>query len=336
VNEPRLSVVIPTYQRRESLLRALAALDTQTLPPESYEVIAAVDGSTDGTAEAARRFRCAYRLTVLEGPNRGRAGACNSGIGAASGEIVVLLDDDMEASPGMLEAHARAHVPGRLRAVVGAAPIVVRPDSPPFVRYMARGFAFRLERLGAPEYQLHFRDAYTGNFSALRRVLLEAGGFDDGFRVYGHEDYELTLRLQRAGVELVFSADAAAFQHYEKTFAAFARDGMARGRTAVLFATKHPEHVDRLKISEYNRETASWRALRRVLLELDRVSKRVPDRIISFVEWLERRRARRLDRYYTMAIDYFFWHGVFAARRELRRPTDPDAAGRLPHPAETP
>jgi GT2 family glycosyltransferase len=313
-----LSVVIPTYQRRDSLLRTLASLRSQTLPADAYEVIAAVDGSTDGTAEAVRGFAAPYALSALEGPNRGRAGACNAGIRAAAGTIVVLLDDDMEASPGFLTEHVRAHEAAAERAVVGAAPIVVVPGSPPFVRYMADGFRGRLEQLAQPGYRLRFRDVYTGNFSIRRDVLLTAGGFDEAFQVYGHEDYELALRLQEAGVELTYSAGACAHQHYEKTFAAFARDGIARGRTAVLFAGKHPEIVDRIKLSEYHHGPWRWRALRGVLLCASRVTNRVPGWIVTLIGRLERYEAARLDKYYTMAIDYLYWYGALGALREQR------------------
>jgi GT2 family glycosyltransferase len=313
---PRVSVVVPTYQRRDSLLRTLASLCTQTLPATEFEVITAVDGSTDGTVEAARGFAAPYRLSVLEGPNRGRAMACNAGIRAAAGDVVVLLDDDMDASAGLLAAHARAHEGTGRRAVVGAAPIIAAPASPPFVRYMANGFRWRLARLAQPGYRLTFRDTYTGNFSARRDVLLEVGGFDEAFRAYGHEDYELALRLQASGVELVYSADAMTHQHYEKTFAAFARDGIARGRTAVLLAAKHPAAADRLKLSEYDRETRTWRALRFLLLAASRVTDRVPAWLIGLIERLERQEPVRLERYYTMAIDYFYWLGVLGARRQ--------------------
>jgi GT2 family glycosyltransferase len=315
---PLLTVIIPTYQRRDSVLRALASLRTQALPPATYEVIAVVDGSTDGTAEALRRLAVPYPLSVLDGPNRGRAVACNRGIRAAAGAIVVLLDDDMEASPGFLSAHARAHEGPAQRAVVGAAPIVVGPDSPPFVRYMADGFRKRLERLAKPGYQLRFRDAYTGNFSARRDALLAIAGFDETFRVYGHEDYELALRLQHAGVELTYQADACAYQHYEKSFAAFAHDGIARGRTAVLFAGKHPAVTDHIKISEYGQGPWRWRVLRGLLLRLSRLTDRMPGLVVTLIERLERYEPVRLHKYYTMAIDYFFWYGALAALREQR------------------
>ncbi|HEU4649767.1 MAG TPA: glycosyltransferase family 2 protein [Gemmatimonadales bacterium] len=323
---PQVSVVIPTYQRRESVLRALTALGQQTLPADAYEVIVVVDGSTDGTAEAVRRLAVPYALAVVEGPNRGRAGACNAGIRAAAGEVVVLLDDDMEAVPGFVAAHREAHEGSTERAVVGAAPIVVGPSAPPFVRYAADGFSGRLARLSQPGYQLSFRDAYTGNFSARREVLLRVGGFDEAFRVYGHEDYELALRLQRAGIQLVYRADACALQHYEKTFASFARDGIARGRTAVLFAAKHPDIVARLKLAEYHRETRTWRAMRGLLLALDRITERVPSWVIAVMQRLERREPTRLPRYYAMAIDYFYWHGARAALREQQPGKADDAA----------
>jgi GT2 family glycosyltransferase len=316
--EPRLSVVIPTYQRRDSLLRTLGSLRTQILPANEFEVIVAVDGSTDGTAEIVRRLPAPHRLLVLDSPNRGRAMACNSGIRAASGRLVVLLDDDMEASPELLVAHVRAHEGSGRRAVVGAAPIVVTPTSSPFVRYVADGFRARLARLAQPGYQLTFRDTYTGNFSAPRAVLLEVGGFDEAFTAYGHEDYELALRLRQHGVELAYRADALAEQHYEKTFAAFARDGIARGRTAVLLAGKHPAVAGQLKLAEYHRETRKWRALRGLLLTATRVTDRVPTWVCAAISRLEAREPAWLHRCYAMAIDYFYWLGALGALREQR------------------
>lgn len=320
----RVSVVIPTRGRRPSLLRALAALGTQSLTARDYEVIVSVDGSDDGTAEAARALETPYTISVLERPARGRAAACNAGIKASSGEIVVLLDDDMEASPALLAAHLKAHeAPGTL-AVVGPVPVVVPPGADPFVRYTAEGFEERLERIGRPNHRISFRDTYTGNFSCERDVLRAVGGFDEAFAVYGHEDYELALRLEAAGVELVYEAAALAHQHYEKSFADFGRDGVARGRTAVLFAEKHPHIAERGRLAEFYDVDWKWRVLRGALLALDRVTDRGPAWVVGAVQRLERRRPARLHQFYRLAIDYLFWHGAFRARRERAR----DSAGR--------
>jgi len=317
-NRPLISVVIPTYQRCFSVLRALESLANQTVSSDQYQVVVTVDGSTDGTTESVRSFVAPYALNVLSGPNRGRARACNAGIRAAAGTLVVLLDDDMEATRDFLAGHLQAHQGSVVRAVVGAAPIVVSPEAPPFVRYMAKGFSTRLKRLAQFGYRLSFRDAYTGNFSVPRDVLLEVGAFDEAFDIYGHEDYELALRLQNAGVELTYSADALAHQHYEKTFAAFAKDGIARGRTAVLFAGKHPEIVDRIKLSEYHSGARTWRVLRWLLLKLGRVTRRVPVWVVWTMGRLERWNVPRLEKFYTLAVDYLYWFGAFGALREQR------------------
>lgn len=315
----RISVVVPTYRRRESLLRTLASLCEQSLPAADYEVIVSVDGSDDGSSEAAREIAVPYLCSVLEHPRRGRAAACNAGIWAAAGELIVLLDDDMEASPHLLEAHFRAHEGLGPRAVVGAAPILVPPDPTPFVRYMAEGFRGRLERLSTPGYRPGFRDAYTGNFSCRREVLQAVGAFDEGFVVYGHEDYELALRLLADGVELAYSADALAHQHYDKGFRDFVPDGIGRGRTAVLFAEKHPEEADQLKLAAYGRGDWKWRILRGLLLAADRLTDRVPGRVVGVIERLERSQPPRLHKYYALAIDYLFWHGASRALRDRRR-----------------
>jgi hypothetical protein len=181
------------------------------------------------------------------------------------------------------------------------------------VDYRARRFRGRLDALAAPGYRLTYSDIYTGNLSVRRALLLEAGRFDETFRLYGHEDYELALRLGKAGAEFVFSPRAVAHQHYEKTFPALARDSVARGRTAVLFSRKHPDVTSRLKLGQGVSGTPKWRALRTLLLGLTRMVPATVNGVTRVMESVERRRPRRLDRYYDMALDYYYWVGVQAA-----------------------
>jgi len=80
----KLSVVIPTHNRRALLVgQTLPAVFKQDFPPEEYEVIVVVDGSTDGTAESLRSLKpnCGWR--VLEQPNRGPGAGCDFSGGAA-------------------------------------------------------------------------------------------------------------------------------------------------------------------------------------------------------------------------------------------------------------
>lgn len=323
-----ISVVIPTYQRCASLGRTLRALACQTIPATEYEVIVAIDGSDDGTTEMVAGFDAPYRLTSVWQPNRGRAAARNAGIRIARGGCVVFLDDDMEPVPGFLLAHREAHPPGSRRAVVGPAPIRAEATSPPIVHYRASGVRAHQDRLAQPGYRLGFRDVYTGNLSVPRDVLLEVGGFDESFCLYGHEDYELGLRLLKAGVELGYRADATAHQRYDKDFPALARDAIARGRTAVQFARKHPEAAPSLRLAAYDAGPRVSRAARALMLWLTNRWPDFPDRVARATTRLERHKPRRLYSYYTFALDYFFWAGACAALRESGQ-TPPPGAGRV-------
>jgi len=312
----RISVVIPTYQRCASVRHALEALARQTLATTDYEVIVPIDGSDDGTKDMIDQFQAPYRLTATWQPNQGRAAARNAGIRLATGDLIVFLDDDMEPVPGCLLAHRDAHPPGSRRAVVGAVPIPVDASSPPLVHYRHAGMQAHLDRLARPGYQPGFRDIYSGNLSVPRDVVLEVGGFDETFKLYGHEDYELALRLLKGTVELVYSPQAMAYQRYDKDFAALARDCIARGRTAVLFASKHPEVFNMLKLSKYREGGCVWRLLRVVLLGLTRLLPGTPGGVCMVIAWLERCRPARLPHYYTQALDYFYWLGVRSAVSE--------------------
>ncbi len=316
--KPQLSVVIPTYNRRASLERALRALAQQTLAPETFEVIVAIDGSQDGTREMVAAFAAPYRLSSVWQPNRGRAAACNSGIHLAEGEVLVILDDDMEPAPDCLENHRLAHPIDSCLGVMGAVPMRYEATDPPVVAFVADKFNRHLAYLARSDRPLALRDFYSGHFSIRRDVLLEVGLFDEAFRIYGNEDLELSLRLMKACVTLVYAPQALAYQHYTKDFAALARDTIAKGRTAVLLASKHPEALSALQLSSYHRGSRQWRWARSSLLMLSRLWPATPNQLIAIMHQLERRRVKRLYLYYRFMLDYFYWLGAQTALRENR------------------
>src|SRR5262245_44212576 len=147
--KPSISIVIPTYQRCASVMRALHLLETQTLAPFRFEVIVVLDGSTDGTLEMLGSYHPRYRTCALWQANRGRAAACNAGIDMASGDVIVLLDDDMQPEPEFLEAHLDAHAGQPKLAVIGAAPIDIPGDASPTLRFVAEKFNTHITRLSA-------------------------------------------------------------------------------------------------------------------------------------------------------------------------------------------
>jgi hypothetical protein len=124
--------------------------------------------------------------------------------------------------------------------------------------------------------------------------------------------------LLRTGVEVVYSADAVAYHHYNKDLAAVAQDSVGRGRNDVLFGGKHPEVQPHLRLTGA-RGSRRRRVLRGVLLGLSVVVPSTPQLTLSFVRSLERRRTIGLDVYYDFVLDYFYWLGATAALRERRR-----------------
>jgi GT2 family glycosyltransferase len=319
----RVSVVIPTLDRRDELGATLAALATQTLPPETYEVVVVVDGSRDGTIEMLERLRPRYRLVVAVQPRRrGRAAACNEGARRACGRLLVLLDDDITASERLLEEHAAylGRHPGH--AVVGAAPIEIGADASAVVRLVGEKMNAHLARLATPGSEFTERAFYSGNFAIERAAFLGLGGFDEDFTLYGNEDCELARRLRLRGIPIVYNARAVGYQRYTKSFAQLVADTYQKGRTRVLLNDKHPEIASSLGVMAPPR--LSWKAA--VLISLLRaLSGRSPGStppLVGLIGALDRRWHGRLAPRYRSILDAYFWVGVMHERGRSRRRAD--------------
>lgn len=117
---PVISVVIATYNRQALLAQTLPTVLGQDLPPEQFEVIIVVDGSSDGTAAYLRTLKSACALTIIEQENRGAAAARKVAIGAARGDLILLLDDDILCPPHLLARHIEAHQANQHCVVLGA------------------------------------------------------------------------------------------------------------------------------------------------------------------------------------------------------------------------
>jgi GT2 family glycosyltransferase len=322
-----VSVVVPTFQRRDALRRLLEAFADQTLAHERFEVVVAIDGSSDGTLEMLERSRAPYQLRWLWQPNSGRAAARNAAIRLAEGTVIVILDDDMEPQPGLLAAHLREHAAASSRAVMGAAPIVIEPDAPAHVRYVAAKFNEHLQRLARPDHRFRIRDFYSGNTSVRRDDLLAAGLYDERFTIYGNEDVELAQRLIQRGIALAFTADAVAQQHYDKSLRDLAADELAKGRTAVQLGDAQPEAIAELKLAALGADRARRRVARRVLLSCTRAFHPTPHAVVALMAVAGRVAPLRSRTVQQVALEYFY---LLGAEREMRARRSPSisAAGK--------
>src|SRR5258706_1971108 len=92
---PKISAVIPTYNRSQVLKRAIESVIAQTRPVD--EIVVVDDGSTDETASTVAAF--GDQVRYIHQHNQGISGARNTAIRAASGDWIALLDDDDEWLP---------------------------------------------------------------------------------------------------------------------------------------------------------------------------------------------------------------------------------------------
>jgi GT2 family glycosyltransferase len=240
----RFSVIIPTYQRRDLVVTNVAALARQEFG-RGFEVIVVVDGSSDGTASALRALTVPFRLTVVEQPNTGSAAARNRGAMVARGELLLFLDDDMEAHSSLLAEHERSHQEGA-DAVLGHIPS--HPHSPPgLLGQGVRSWAeARTKRLCTPGAQLLLDDMLSGQLSVSRVLFERLSGFDTAFRqqaTSSNEDLDFGQRLLKAGCQVVFNANAISWQNYVVTPREYLLQWREAGRADVRLARKHPEQA---------------------------------------------------------------------------------------------
>jgi glycosyltransferase involved in cell wall biosynthesis len=101
VREPKVSVIIPTYNRKKLVVRAIKSVINQTY--RNWELIIVDDGSTDNTKEAIKPFLENKKIKYFYQKNKGVCAARNLGIQKAKGEYIALLDSDDEYLAGKLE-----------------------------------------------------------------------------------------------------------------------------------------------------------------------------------------------------------------------------------------
>ena len=247
-----ITVIIPTYNRVDRLVRCLEALERQTLDGSRVEILVVDDGSNDGTGESVRPFLSDARIRYFRQPNSGPARARNVGIRAATGRLLLFIGDDIMATPHLLERHIACHerTQGGPVAVVGLTEWSNRTEITPLMRYPAKGagsqFAYHeIERGLADPNDLPYRFFYTSNASIARAFLLENDlFFDEEFVDAMGEDGELAYRMQQKGLRLVYEPAAMAYHEHPVTFESTCRRSFLLGKVAVLQARKHPEWAD--------------------------------------------------------------------------------------------
>ena len=243
---PEVSVVIPTYNRLDTLRHVIPTLLDQDLAAERFELLVCDSRSTDGTAEYLAGAAAEHpNVRHLPGDYSGRAAARNAGIRDARGEIVVFNDSDILASPDLLSRHLQRHEQRRNLAVVGWE---VQVKDLADYQYKRERPHERGSLHPPSRKRLSWLYFLTGNASVRRDDLVRAGCFDESFTGYGHEDLELGYRLEKAGLEIVYEPRAVSYHCQDVAHEDQKEKMKLAGRSTVRFYRKHPDFAVKLNL----------------------------------------------------------------------------------------
>jgi biofilm PGA synthesis N-glycosyltransferase PgaC len=212
---PKVSVIIPAWNEEIGLIPTIKTLLKSTYT--NLEIVVINDGSTDNSHELMLKFLDDYELRQIHTPqpidivyqfvpNGGKGQALNTGITLSTGEIIMTIDADCLVSPSAVENFVHYFADPTIMAASGNIKIGNRQTLIGTLQYI--------------EYILSF---YNKKVQSLFNVIYVIGGAAGAFRRevfdkigYYHtdnatEDIDLTIRIQEAGMRIVYASDAVVF-----------------------------------------------------------------------------------------------------------------------------
>ncbi|MHB1534162.1 MAG: glycosyltransferase family 2 protein [Acidimicrobiales bacterium] len=243
-------MVMPTFQRRTLLDVVLHPLLGD---PAASEIIVVNDGGTDGSIEMLTGLAGYHeRLRPLDVPRGGRQAARRAGIESATGDIVLLLDDDVRAGPELVGGHAAAHASGRAEVVEGFMPVALPTRRPPGAAptYLyAEEYDAHCRRLEIASESVLFH-LWGGNISLPRSLALSVTAEDDFPASFG-EDTHFGLMCHRRGARGIFDRSLGASHLHKRTMRQFLSDAYEQGAGAWWLHHLHGDLLGTLDPEEF-------------------------------------------------------------------------------------
>ncbi len=244
---PLISVIVPTFGRREPLVNLLDRLALQDLDPRAFEVVVVDDGSPTPVTDTGPR---PFALTLLRQENAGPASARNLALRHARGRYVLLYNDDTLPEPDGVRRHLHAQLDAEAGAVGGAAggaeavlgtfDFLPEHLDDPFVTLLAESdllFGYTTMQAGERYGWQHF---WTCNLSVPRAALEAVGGFDPRFPHALSEDVELGYRLEKGlGLGVRYRPDIRAGHDHHVRFAGWLDRQERLGHETWRICSKH-------------------------------------------------------------------------------------------------
>jgi GT2 family glycosyltransferase len=243
---PLVSVIIPTHNRRDKLLRLIRSIKKNEYPQDKIEIVVVDDASTDGTLEAVREQFSGIRILrnkVELFPSASR----NLGVTNSQGECIFLVDDDNVLDRNTISE--LAEVLTKYDEVGMAGPVAFYHKHPRKIwaaggRFNRPTFAPKSIWQGSVSHNLERRiiecDFVPNAFMIKREITEFVGLFDERLPI-GFEDADFALRIRKKGYKIVVSTTAKIFHDVptDQDFHITENRAYLRGRSRIIFYKKH-------------------------------------------------------------------------------------------------
>jgi biofilm PGA synthesis N-glycosyltransferase PgaC len=241
---PKVSVIVPAWNEEVGLVRTV-----RTILESKYrnlEVVVVNDGSTDSSDRLMREFIAEYegehdesnRIPIIYKykENAGKGHALNDGIKISTGEIIISIDADCVLLPSTV-GNFVAHFENRkVMAAVGNVKVGNQSSLLETLQYLEFLFSFYFKKADSLLNTIYIIGGAAG---AFRRSVFEKIGFYSSENIT--EDIDLSVRIQKEGMRIVYAADALVYTEGANTFKGLAAQRLRwkRGRFQTFMEHKN-------------------------------------------------------------------------------------------------
>ena len=271
---PMVSIIIPTYNRKDQLRETLQSLARQTYPSARFEIIVVDDGSTDGTDEITKET-FPFTLRYVRQRNQGDAAARNFGVQQSQADILVFLDDDILVEPDYLTCLIHAQAMSQNTIVIGTWDLwqtKTPGHSQSSLTLLASGAYYNHSAIAEDSRdgsdhtdtvaELPFRDIHSNNM-CLRREAYFKVGMMQPLEFSGSSmwcDLDFTYRAYRQGFKFLRSIKAVCWHrdHSAETLSDFRKRMRVAAYRSVTLFQKYPELLVHIPMF-YDKTPINWR-----------------------------------------------------------------------------
>ncbi len=242
---PRVSVIVPAWNEEVGLVKTVKSILKSTY--RNMEIVVVNDGSTDSSDKLMREFILGYeeqnkdnkdKIDILYRykENAGKGRALNDGIKMSHGDIIISIDADCVLAPDTVQNFVRHFENKKVMAAVGNVKIGNRKTLLETLQYLEFLFSFYFKKADSILNTIYIIGGAAG---AFRREVFEKIGLYSWANIT--EDIDLSVRIQKAGMRIVYAADALVFTEAATTFKGLAAQRLRwkRGRFQTFYEHKN-------------------------------------------------------------------------------------------------